>query len=152
MINRDGLVNSNDWMTPNYVYDILDDEFNFDFDPCPYKSNFNGLEVEWGNSNFVNPPYDRINKPKFIKKAYEEWLKGKTCVLLIPASTDTKEFHKTIFGNAEIRFVEGRVSFEGYNTKGEWSTKNKGKHASMICIFRAGVKSKKVTTTKFNKK
>ena len=24
------------WLTPKSVYDKLNEEFNFDFDPCPY--------------------------------------------------------------------------------------------------------------------
>tara|TARA_R110002020_G_scaffold144876_1_gene318073 strand:- start:190 stop:624 length:435 start_codon:yes stop_codon:yes gene_type:complete len=136
MKNRDGLKNSNHWATPKWLYDKLDNEFGFDFDPCPLHSDFDGLEIEWGRVNFVNPPYDRVNKPKFIKKAFEEWKKGKTSVLLIPSSTSTKQFHDVILPNAEVRFLKGRVAFEGYNTKGEWSTKNKGKHDSMIVIFK----------------
>lgn len=136
MKNRDGLENSNNWKTPKSLYDKLDKEFNFDFDPCPYNSDFDGLEIEWGKRNFINPPYDRVLKPLFIQKAFEEWKKGKTCVLLIPSATGTKQFHELMLKNAEIRFLKGRIAFEGYNTKGQWNTKNKGKHDSMIVIFR----------------
>ena len=139
MIINKGLFSSQrlDWQTPDEVYKELDDEFYFDYDPCPLNSTFDGLKTEWGLSNFINPPYDRINKPKFIQKAYEEWQKGKTCVLLIPSATGTKQFHELMLPNAEIRFIKGRIAFKGYNTKGEYSTKNKGKHDSMIVIFRA---------------
>lgn len=137
MKNRDGNINSDHWATPKKLYEELNKEFNFDFDPCPLNSNFDGLKTEWGISNFVNPPYNRVDKPKFIQKAFDEWKKGKTCVLLIPAATSTRQFHDLILPNAEIRFVKGRIAFEGYNTKGEYSTKNKGKHDSMIVIFRS---------------
>lgn len=135
MKGRDGLEASDHWATPKSLYDKLDAEFHFDFDPCPLKSTFDGLSIEWGRSNFVNPPYNRRDKPRFIQKAYEESLKGKTCVLLIPASTGTKIFHDVILPNAEIRFVRGRVAFEGVNTKGKFTKTNKGKHDSMIVIF-----------------
>ena len=137
MKNRDGFENSDHWKTPKYFYDQLNKEFHFDFDPCPLYSNFDGLKVEWGKSNFVNPPYNRIDKPKFIKKSYEEWKKGKTVVLIIPSATGTKQFHNLILPNAEIRFVQGRIAFEGINSKGELVSKCKGKHDSMIIIFRA---------------
>ncbi len=140
--NRDGLINSNHWETPDWLYNKLNEEFNFDLDPCPLNSKFDGLKIEWGKSNFVNPPYDRINKPLFIQKAFEEWEKGKTCVLLIPSSTSTKQFHEIILPNAEIRFLRGRVAFKGINTKGEYVEKQKGKHDSMIIIFH-GNKNKK---------
>lgn len=136
MVNRDGLINSDHWATPKWLYDELNKEFNFDFDPCPLHAEFDGLLVEWGKSNFVNPPYNRVDKPKFIQKAFDEWNKGKTCVLLIPASVSTKQFHDLILPNAEIRFCRGRIAFEGVNTKGEISTSGKGKHDSMIVIFR----------------
>lgn len=135
MNNRSGDSINDDWATPDWLYEKLNSEFNFDFDPCPLNSNFNGLEIEWGNSNFVNPPYNRNDKPKFIEKAYQEFLKGKTCVMLIPSATGTKQFHEIILPNAEIRFLKGRVSFKGYNTKGIYTEKNKGKHDSMIVIF-----------------
>ncbi|MCK9428772.1 MAG: phage N-6-adenine-methyltransferase [Candidatus Omnitrophica bacterium] len=137
MKNRDGLVNNDNWETPDWLYKQLDNEFHFDFDPCPLNADFDGLSLEWGKSNFVNPPYNRKDKPKFIQKAYEQWKKGKTCVLLIPAATGTKQFHELILPNAEIRFLKGRVAFKGYNTKGEYTTKNKGKHDSMIVIFHS---------------
>lgn len=136
MKNRDGLVNSDHWKTPKWLYDKLNEEFNFDFDPCPLHATFDGLKAEWGGVNFVNPPYNRVDKPKFIQKAFEEYKKGKTVVMLIPSATGTKQFHEIILPHAEIRFLKGRVAFEGYNTKGEYSTKNKGKHDSMIVIFK----------------
>lgn len=139
MKNRDGLDNSDHWATPKKLYDELNAEFNFDFDPCPLNHDVNlwdGLKIEWGSSNFMNPPYNRIDKPKWIKKGYEEWLKGKTVVMLLPAATGTKQFHELMLPNAEIRFLKGRVAFSGYNTKGFYSTKNKGKHDSMIVIFK----------------
>jgi hypothetical protein len=136
MINRDGLENSDHWATPEYLYKELDNEFHFDFDPCPLHSAFDGIEVEWGASNFINPPYNRVDKPRFIQKAFDEWRKGKTCVLLVPAATGTTQFHELMLPYAEIRFLKGRVAFKGVNTKGEYTTANKGKHDSMVVIFR----------------
>jgi len=133
---RDGNTASDHWATPKKLYDELNAEFNFDFDPCPLYADFDGLTIEWGNSNFVNPPYNRQDKPRFIQKAFDEWKKGKTVVLLIPSATGTKQFHELILPNAEIRFIKGRIAFCGYNTKGEYTDKNKGKHDSMIVIFK----------------
>lgn len=138
MKNRDGFENNNDWATLDWLYEQLDNEFHFDFDPCPLNAKFNGLEIKWGKSNFINPPYDRVNKPKFILKAFEEWKKGKTCVLLIPSATGTKQFHELMLPYAEIRFLKGRIAFKGYNTRGEYVETKKGKHDSMIVIFRSG--------------
>jgi len=48
-----------DWKTPKALYQALDAEFGFDFDPCPSKPTFDGLTVDWGERNYVNPPYGR---------------------------------------------------------------------------------------------
>lgn len=38
------------WLTPPALYEQLDAEFHFDFDPCPYPlpDGFDGLTCEWG--------------------------------------------------------------------------------------------------------
>ena len=137
MKNRN-LNHSDNWKTPPEFYEKLNKEFNFNFDPCPYSENeplFNGLECSWKERNFINPPYSRKLKELFILKAIEESYKGKLCVMLLPVSTSTKIFHEHILPNkSEIRFVKGRIAFHGYNTKGEWSTKNKPMHDTMIVI------------------
>jgi phage N-6-adenine-methyltransferase len=134
------LKHSDNWKTPSEFYNSLDAEFNFDFDPCPYSEEdilFDGLECEWGMRNFVNPPYSRALKEKFILKAIEESKKGKLVVMLLPVSTSTKIFHEHILpAKPEIRFIKGRIAFQGWNTKGEWSVKNKGMHDSMLVIFK----------------
>lgn len=135
MKNRN-LVSSDDWATPKELYNKLNSEFNFDFDPCPLHSNFDGLTIEWGGANFINPPYSRKLKEAFVLKAIEESKKGKLCVMLLPVSTSTKLFHKHILPNAkEIRFLEGRVRFLGVNTKGEYVTNKAPMHDSMIVVF-----------------
>jgi len=50
------------WLTPPELYAELNAEFHFDFDPCPYPlpEGFDGLEREWGKSNYVNPPFGSI--------------------------------------------------------------------------------------------
>lgn len=137
-IGRDGLVASDHWATPKDLYDKLNEEFNFDFDPCPLHADFDGIEAPWGKRNFINPPYNRVDKPRFIERAFREWsMNDATCVLLIPAATSTRQFHDLILPNAEIRFVRGRVAFDGINTKGERAKGRKGKHDSMIVIFRS---------------
>lgn len=77
---------------------------------------------------FCNPPYGR-ELPKWVKKCYEESLKGNLVVMLIPARTDTRWFHDYIYHKAEIRFIRGRLKF------------NDGKQGapfpSMVVIYRA---------------
>ena len=138
MKNRN-LNHKDDWVTPKKLYDLLDKEFNFDFDPCPLNPNFDGLKIRWGERNFVNPPYSRMLKESFIRKAFEQSQKGRLSVMLLPVSTSTKIFHEVIYHNAEIRFLKGRVKFEGINTFGKLVNNKCGMHDSMIVIFRGNV-------------
>jgi len=114
--------------TPDDLYNILDNEFHFDFDPCPINPKFDGLKlIKWGKSNYCNPPYN--NQKAWVEKAYNESLKNKICVLLLPARTDTKLFHNFIFKKAhEIRFIKGRLRFKQYT--------NSAPFPSMIVIFK----------------
>lgn len=115
-----------DWTTPKDVYNALDAEFHFDFDPCHNGQLWDGLSVEWGKSNFVNPPYRAIGK--WISKGFDEWRQGKTCVFLIPSRTDTRWFHDYAMKASEIRFIKGRLKFGG--------SKNAAPFPSCIVVFR----------------
>ena len=50
------------WLTPDDLMKELNDEFKFDFDPCPYPKpeDFDGLDADWGQSSYVNPPFGSI--------------------------------------------------------------------------------------------
>ena len=81
------------WLTPPEVYKPLDEEFGFDFDPCPFPlpDGFDGLTCEWGSSSYVNPPFGSImheGKKKgptaWARKAIAENAKGKRVVLVYP--------------------------------------------------------------------
>jgi hypothetical protein len=112
------------WATPKWLYDELDKEFNFDFDPCPLQSSTDGLLIPWKKVNYINPPYGR-SIGLWIKKAYES---GSVCVMLLPARTDTKWFHEYCMKADEIRWVKGRLKFG--------DAKNSAPFPSMIVIFR----------------
>ena len=117
-----------DWKTPGWLYKQLDREFNFDFDPCPANPTFDGLEIQWGDRNFVNPPYGR-EIIKWCEKATIEWMDGALVVMLVPSRTDTQWWHRFIMNADEIRFIEGRLTFDGH----------KGKSApfpSAVVVFR----------------
>jgi site-specific DNA-methyltransferase (adenine-specific) len=103
---------SDRWLTPKYLYDELNKEFNFNFDPCPIDwkdGDSDGLSIDWKERNFVNPPYSKVSK--WIEKSYQEYKRGRLVVMLINTITDTLAFHKFIYNQAEIRFIKGRVKF-----------------------------------------
>ena len=136
MKNRN-LKHSDNWQTPQDLYNKLNNEFNFDFDPCPLHSSFNGLLINWKQSNFINPPYSKELKKDFVLKAIEQSKQGKVCVLLLPVSTSTKLFHNYNLPNAkEIRFLEKRVKFLGINTKGEFVNNKSPMHDSMVVVLK----------------
>lgn len=96
-----------------------------------------GLIGDWGERNYINPPYSRELKKAFVLKALEQAKKGKLCVMLLPVSTSTALFHDFIQPNAyEIRFVRGRIRFLGTNTKGQYVTNKAPMHDSMIVVFK----------------
>jgi hypothetical protein len=81
------------WLTPPVIYAQLNEEFGFTFDPCPYPKpdGSDGLTCNWGESNYVNPPFGSIiheGKKKgptaWARKAIEEHRKGKRVVLVYP--------------------------------------------------------------------
>jgi len=124
------------WATPKDEYNKLNKEFNFDFDPCPLKSKFDGLKTDWKKRNFINPPYSNVTE--FLIKGHEELNNGNAelLVYLIPVRTDTKWFHIHIYpyfkkGECDIRFIKGRLKFD--NGKG---VKNSAPFPSMEVIFK----------------
>lgn len=66
MKNR--LVQHDNWATPKEVYDQLNNEFHFDYDPCPLNFEVDGLTCEWGKCNYVNPPYSRKLRDKILAR------------------------------------------------------------------------------------
>lgn len=126
------------WSTPQDFYDKLNNEFHFTLDPCSdeynhkcekyYTEKDDGLKQDWsGETVFVNPPYGRAIKD-WVQKSYEESKKNNTkVVMLIPARTDTKYFHKYIYHKADIRFIEGRLKFG--------DSKNAAPFPSMVVVF-----------------
>lgn len=115
------------WQTPKDLYEALDVEFSFDFDPCPLDGEADGrstLFAEWrGRRVFCNPPYGP-EIPKFLARADEAQL----AVFLIPARTDTRWFHDLVLPKAkEIRFLRGRLKFG--------DAKNSAPFPSMLVIY-----------------
>ena len=130
---------TDEWSTPQNIFEELNKEFYFNLDPCATKDNAkcrkfftkaqDGLKQNWQGYNvFCNPPYGRKIK-EWVIKAYTESLKpNTTVVMLIPARTDTSYFHDYIYGKAEIRFIRGRLKFG--------NAKNSAPFPSMIVVYK----------------
>lgn len=136
MINS-GLFTSNtdQWGTPQDLFDKLNAEFHFTLDVCADDTNHkcdkyftkeqDGLIQDWGGEVvWCNPPYGRE-----IGKWVERCSKHKgIAVMLLPARTDTRWFHDYIYKKSRIRFIKGRLKFGDSN--------NSAPFPSMVVIFK----------------
>lgn len=140
---------SDEWETPQDLFDRLHDEFNFQIDLAATYANrkcglyySSALEVDWHQHlygvrrGWCNPPYSRGLCARFIAKAAEERTKGFLTVMLLPARTDTKAFHAHIYDakrwrarrGITIRLLPGRLKFSG--------AKDAAPFPSMIVVFK----------------
>ncbi len=133
------------WLTPPDLYAELDAEFHFDFDPCPYPlpDGFDGLTCEWGQSNYVNPPFGSImhqGKKKgptaWVRKAIEEHRKGKTVVLVYPVDKWILMLLKELGANVlNLGDVRWRATEDGSNGKGT------GRHIAAFILYPANTEA-----------
>ena len=133
-----GMMSSNtcEWETPQWLFDHFDKMFDFDLDVCAtektakvvnyFTKDDDGLQHLWSDSNWMNPPYGR-EVVKWVKKAYEESLKGNMTVCLLPARPDTRWWHDYVMEADVIHFIKGRLKFGNNN--------NSAPFPSCIAIF-----------------
>lgn len=136
---------SDEWSTPQHLFDMLDREFHFTTDGAATVCNTkcgrfytDALTHRWTGIIWLNPPYSQ--NAAFIRKAYVEAGQGATVVCLIPSRTDTAYWHDYCMNAAEIRFIRGRLKFG--------DGKSPAPFPSAIVIFRPGnVRSLRVTSS-----
>ena len=126
MANFDGKFASakSDWETPQWLFDLLDQEFHFECDAAANAENAkvenfidkdtNALRVSWHGTCWLNPPYSKGIGP-WVEKAYREAMgyERATVVMLVPARTNTVWWHRYCMEAAEVRFILGRPKFGG---------------------------------------
>lgn len=106
--------NSDEYQTPDILYNNLNAKHHFTLDPCcthenakckkHYTKEEDGLKQDWsGEVVFVNPPYSNVKD--WVKKCYDENQNGTKIVMLIPARTDTKWFHNYIYNNDNADYI-----------------------------------------------
>ncbi len=117
-----GLTSSNtdQWATPQYLFDILDREFHFTLDVCADETNHkceryftkeqDGLLQKWEGVCWMNPPYGKTIG-RWMEKARLSARGGAVVVCLIPARTDTRWWVENVCEASECRFIAGRVKF-----------------------------------------
>ena len=116
------------WATPQHVFDEWDAKYHFDLDPAASSTNYkcdnwygldhpdinrrDGLAATWtANAVWLNPPYGRPIAD-WTKKAYDSNL---LTVLLLPVRTDTRWFHDYC-KQFEVTFIRGRLKFGNSKT------------------------------------
>jgi len=148
------------WRTPDWLFDVLDEEFSFDLDAAatdavkktdlylgPDHANplcRDALSRDWSQvptdggyrdvrSVWLNPPYG-AGVGRWVNKAQLEcYLGGVTVVVLINSQTDTLWFADAVQKADEVRFHTGRIAFVDPET-GEPA--NRPTNRSMIVVFR----------------
>ena len=117
--------------TPDDLLKQIEDEFGPLFDPCPNGFKIDGLSIDWpmDKTAYVNPPYTRGQIGYWVEKCHQQFKRGIDVVMLIPSYTDTKYFHNFIYGQAELRFIKGRLAFKGYEGK-------PASFPSMLVVFK----------------
>lgn len=136
---------SDEWSTPQHIFDKLNAKYNFTLDPASdgvnnkcakhYTPQTNGLAQSWSGENvFINPPYSKTYD--WVAKAYHEAFGGVTSVLLVPARMDSRWIHEFCFDPfvcKSLTFIRGRLKFG--------NSKNSAPFPSMIVEFGAPNKS-----------
>lgn len=129
-----------DWATPNYIFAPLNEEFDFDLDPCCKAETAkcekfftpidDGLSQSWANRRvWMNPPYGRGVIDKWMEKARQSaWMEGASVVCLVPVHAGSQWFKQSMQACDELRFLEGRVRFE--------EAKDDAPFASAVMVFR----------------
>jgi len=128
-----------DWPTPWTLFHHWDEQQGpFDLDVCAFPHNAkcstfytpeqDGLSMPWFGICWCNPPYGKPI-PQWLQKAMKELRSGraKRVVFLLPSRTDAAWWHDYVLPYGDIRFLRGRVTFEG--------AKHSAPFASVIVIF-----------------
>lgn len=109
-----GKERAQNWRTPALLFDPLHAEFAFDLDGAADDGNALLPEAstpthprDWaGRRVFCNPPWSNI-KP-FVELAAT----AEVAVLLVPARTNARWFHRALELGASVRFFVGKPKFE----------------------------------------
>lgn len=106
------------WSTPQPIFDVLNEEFEFVIDLCAdhrnaktvrYMPTAESLKCDWGGTGvaWLNPPYGK-EIADWVRKAAAT---PRIIVGFLPGRTNAPWWHDYVMKAAEIRFVRRKVSF-----------------------------------------
>jgi phage N-6-adenine-methyltransferase len=127
---------SDDWPTPQDFFDKINAQYGpLELDVCAssentkcpryYTQHDDGLAQPWTGRCWMNPPYGRTIG-LWMRKAYEESLRGALVVCLVPSRTDTAWWHDYAM-KGDVTFIRGRLKFGGH--------KNSAPFPSALVVF-----------------
>lgn len=134
-----------DWGTPEGLFDALDRELGpFDLDVAAgddlhvcdryYTEALDGLTLPWEGRVWCNPPYGR-GIGRWLQRGRLAAAEGEAAIVvfLVPAYTSPGWWHDHVLdaernGEAEIRYLRGRLKFKGAKTGAPF--------ASAVVIYR----------------
>ena len=117
---------SDSYRTPPWLFEWLDNEYDFDFDICAsdenhllskyYTEENTSIGKNWselGSVGFCNPPFSHGSKEKFLAEAYRNLIENQvSSVFLIPSDVSNEFWLDHILGKAtKITVIVGRVKF-----------------------------------------
>jgi hypothetical protein len=134
-------VGKNDtWLTPPEIWTKLG---RFDTDPaCPefikqpiastcYSPSDDGLAQKWFGRVWLNPPFNRYQRPKWMERMVEHG----NGIMLVPAATETAAFFTHVWDRADaILFLRGRPHV--CNEAGERAKANCGCSIALVAYGR----------------
>lgn len=132
------------WHTPEALYVALHREFDFSIDLAADDENTkadrylaketDALTVDWsGERAFCNPPYGR-GLDKWVEKGFSAAYEGGALVvMLLPARTGNRWFHRYCLPHGEVRFILGRLNFQRGNVQAK---RRRSPFDSMVVVFR----------------
>ncbi|HZO87381.1 MAG TPA: DNA N-6-adenine-methyltransferase [Chthonomonadaceae bacterium] len=92
-----------------------------------YTPGEDSLKQQWQGVYWLNPPYGLALR-QWVKKVQESAQAGAVIVCLLPARTDTLWWHDYVLPYAEVRYIRGRMKFNG--------VENSAPFPSAVVIFR----------------
>lgn len=113
---------TDEWGTPQWLYDLLHREFRFQLDVCASEKNYkhdrfltklnDAFATTWMSRNFCNPPYSNI-LPWYRKAIEERDERGNLTCFVTKCDPSTR--HGVIAAQEmdEIRIIEHRIAYEG---------------------------------------
>jgi site-specific DNA-methyltransferase (adenine-specific) len=130
-----------DWCTPQWLFQRLHKEYQFDIDGASdgtnnllpeYWTNTTEGQFDWSeemlNKNvFINPPWGKLS--------YDYWwdlANTHKTIMLVPFTPETKMWHKWVWSNASVFIFNKRINYVHPITKIE--TKGIARPSALICF------------------